>query len=46
MKVGKEELAGMLAAVEWSLNRDETALLADYERRLESVRAAYQASLR
>jgi L-seryl-tRNA(Ser) seleniumtransferase len=31
MKVGKEELLGMLAAVEWSLAQDEPALLAGYE---------------
>ena len=31
MKVGKEELAGLLAAVEWSLAQDEEALLASYE---------------
>ena len=31
MKVGKEELIGMLAAVEWSLAQDEPALLASYE---------------
>lgn len=31
MKVGKEELLGILAAVEWSLQRDEPALLAGYE---------------
>ncbi|MEN9933797.1 MAG: hypothetical protein RLZZ387_376 [Chloroflexota bacterium] len=31
MKVGKEELAGMLAAVAWSLEQDEAALLAGYE---------------
>ena len=31
MKVGKEELVGMLAAVEWSLAQDEEALLAGYE---------------
>ena len=35
MKVGKEELAGILAAVEWSLAQDEAALLAGYE---DSVR--------
>lgn len=35
MKVGKEELAGILAAVEWSLAQDESALLARYE---ETVR--------
>ncbi|GAA1706115.1 aminotransferase class V-fold PLP-dependent enzyme [Fodinicola feengrottensis] len=31
MKVGKEELLGLLAAVEWSLQQDEPALLAAYE---------------
>ncbi|MCK2241941.1 MULTISPECIES: hypothetical protein [unclassified Crossiella] len=31
MKVGKEELLGLLAAVEWNLAQDETAVLAGYE---------------
>ena len=31
MKVGKEELLGILAAVEWSLAQDEAAVLAGYE---------------
>lgn len=31
MKVGKEELLGILAAVEWSLAQDEPATLAGYE---------------
>ncbi|HWQ13739.1 MAG TPA: aminotransferase class V-fold PLP-dependent enzyme [Roseiflexaceae bacterium] len=31
MKVGKEELMGVLAAVEWSLAQDEAALLERYE---------------
>jgi L-seryl-tRNA(Ser) seleniumtransferase len=31
MKVGKEELLGILAAVEWSLAQDEPAVLASYE---------------
>ena len=31
MKIGKEELAGLLAAVEWSLAQDEAAVLARYE---------------
>ncbi len=31
MKVGKEEMVGLLAAVEWSLTRDEGAMLAGYE---------------
>jgi uncharacterized pyridoxal phosphate-dependent enzyme len=35
MKVGKEELLGLLAAVEWTLQQDEPALIAGYE---ESVR--------
>jgi len=32
MKVGKEELLGLLAAVEWTLEHDEGAVLAAYER--------------
>ncbi len=32
MKVGKEELVGLLAAVEWSLAQDEPGLLDQYER--------------
>ncbi len=31
MKVGKEEMLGMLAAVEWSLAQDEAIILAGYE---------------
>ncbi|MGV9382326.1 aminotransferase class V-fold PLP-dependent enzyme [Nonomuraea sp. NPDC003707] len=31
MKVGKEELLGLYAAVEWTLEQDEEALLAGYE---------------
>ncbi|MCA1645658.1 MAG: aminotransferase class V-fold PLP-dependent enzyme [Chloroflexi bacterium] len=31
MKVGKEEMLGVLAAIEWSLQQDEAALLAGYE---------------
>jgi uncharacterized pyridoxal phosphate-dependent enzyme len=31
MKVGKEEMLGILAAVEWSLEQDEAAMLASYE---------------
>jgi uncharacterized pyridoxal phosphate-dependent enzyme len=31
MKVGKEELLGILAAVEWSLDQNEPQLLAQYE---------------
>ncbi|HEV2127182.1 MAG TPA: aminotransferase class V-fold PLP-dependent enzyme [Thermomicrobiales bacterium] len=35
MKVGKEELLGCLAAVEWSLAQDEEAVLAGYEATVE-----------
>ena len=35
MKVGKEEMAGILAAVEWSLAQDEDAVLAGYERMVD-----------
>lgn len=35
MKVGKEELLGLLAAVEWALEQDEAAMLERYE---ETVR--------
>jgi L-seryl-tRNA(Ser) seleniumtransferase len=31
MKVGKEEMLGIVAAIEWSLAQDETAILAGYE---------------
>jgi L-seryl-tRNA(Ser) seleniumtransferase len=31
MKVGKEEMAGLLAAIEWSLAQDEPAVIAGYE---------------
>ena len=31
MKVGKEEIVGLLAAVKWTLAQDEQALLQDYE---------------
>ncbi|CAA9576873.1 MAG: L-seryl-tRNA(Sec) selenium transferase-related protein [uncultured Thermomicrobiales bacterium] len=31
MKVGKEEMVGLLAALEWTLAQDEAALLARYE---------------
>lgn len=31
MKAGKEEIMGLLAAVEWSLKRDEISVLAGYE---------------
>ncbi|MDQ3809857.1 MAG: aminotransferase class V-fold PLP-dependent enzyme [Chloroflexota bacterium] len=36
MKVGKEELLGVLAAVEWALAQDEEAVLAGYEAMVQS----------
>ena len=36
MKVGKEELFGILAAVEWSLAQDEDATIARYEQIVQS----------
>jgi uncharacterized pyridoxal phosphate-dependent enzyme len=35
MKVGKEEMAGVLAAVEWSLAQDEPAVIDGYERSVQ-----------
>jgi L-seryl-tRNA(Ser) seleniumtransferase len=37
MKVGKEELCGMLAAVRWSLAQDEEAMLRRYEEQVQYV---------
>ncbi|MDP8923827.1 MAG: aminotransferase class V-fold PLP-dependent enzyme [Chloroflexota bacterium] len=42
MKVGKEELLGIVAAVEWSLAQDEAALLAGYEATVEGWLAGLQ----
>ena len=41
MKVGKEEMIGILAAVEWSLAQDETAILAGYEETVQGWIAAF-----
>lgn len=40
MKVGKEELLGILAAVEWTVQQDEAALFARWERTVERWVAA------
>jgi L-seryl-tRNA(Ser) seleniumtransferase len=40
MKVGKEELVGLMAAIRWSLDQDEEALLQRYE---DQVRYAIEA---
>jgi len=37
MKVGKEEICGLVAAVEWYLSQDFDALAADYERQVRLV---------
>ena len=39
MKVGKEEIVGMVAAVDWFLSQDETAMMAEFQRRAERVAA-------
>ncbi|TDW23774.1 hypothetical protein [Kribbella kalugense] len=43
MKVGKEELIGLLAAVEWTLEQDEAELLASYERIVDNWIVGLQA---
>jgi L-seryl-tRNA(Ser) seleniumtransferase len=42
MKVGKEEMCGLVAAVEWYLSLDHDARLADYERVIARVVEALQ----
>ncbi len=42
MKVGKEELLALLAAVEWTLEQDEDAMLAGYERMVDRWIAGLQ----
>jgi uncharacterized pyridoxal phosphate-dependent enzyme len=42
MKVGKEELLGLLAAVEWTLEQDEAAMLVGYERMVDKWIAGLQ----
>ncbi len=41
MKVGKEELVGLMTAVRWTLDRDQEALMADYEEQVQSVIDAF-----
>lgn len=40
MKVGKEEIAGLLVAVEMFMERDEEAVLTEWERRCHTIGAA------
>jgi L-seryl-tRNA(Ser) seleniumtransferase len=37
MKVGKEEIIGLVAAVDWLLSQDEAAMLADFQKRAERI---------
>jgi L-seryl-tRNA(Ser) seleniumtransferase len=39
MKVGKEEIVGMVAAVDWFLSQDENAMMAEFQRRAEKIAA-------
>ena len=39
MKVGKEEIVGMVAAVDWFLSQNETAMMAEFQRRAENIAA-------
>jgi L-seryl-tRNA(Ser) seleniumtransferase len=37
MKVGKEEIIGLVAAVDWLLSQDEAAMLAEFQKRAERI---------
>ena len=37
MKVGKEEIIGLVAAVDWLLDQNEEAMLADFQKRAERI---------
>jgi L-seryl-tRNA(Ser) seleniumtransferase len=39
MKVGKEEIVGMVAAVDWFLSQDETAMIAGFQKSAERIAA-------
>jgi uncharacterized pyridoxal phosphate-dependent enzyme len=41
MKVGKEEIVGLMAAVRWYLDLDHTALMQTYEEQVEWIVAAF-----
>ncbi len=41
MKVGKEEMVGLMAAVRWYLDLDHDALMATYERQVQAVIDAF-----
>ena len=42
MKVGKEEIAGLLMAVEMFMEQDEEAVIQDWEQRCHTIAAAVQ----
>ncbi len=42
MKVSKEQIIGLVAAVDWFLDQDETAMRADFQKRAEMIAAAVQ----
>jgi L-seryl-tRNA(Ser) seleniumtransferase len=44
MKIGKEEIVGLVAAVDWLLGQDEAAMQAEFERRAERI-ASYLGDL-
>jgi L-seryl-tRNA(Ser) seleniumtransferase len=37
MKVGKEEIIGMVAAVDWFVSQDEQAMIAEFQKRVERI---------
>jgi L-seryl-tRNA(Ser) seleniumtransferase len=37
MKVGKEEIIGLVAAVDWLLSQDEAAMVAEFQKRAERI---------
>jgi len=43
MKVGKEEIVGMVAAVDWFLSQDEGAMMAEFQKRAERIAAQVKA---
>ena len=42
MKVSKEQIVGLVAAVDWFLDQDETAMRAEFQKRAELIAAAVQ----
>ena len=42
MKVSKEQIVGMVAAVDWFLEQDEAEMRADFQKRAELIAAAVQ----